>query len=56
MGVIPPQDPQTSLSPGGEYLDMEEDELNQHESMAAMVGVIKHMAANNISPQVTQVL
>ena len=51
----PIQDPQTPLSPGGEYLDMEEDELNQHESMAAMVGVIKHMAANNIIPQLAPV-
>nr|XP_054763504.1 DNA-dependent protein kinase catalytic subunit-like [Lytechinus pictus] len=49
------QDSKAVFSPGGEYLEMEEDALNQHECMAAMTGVLKHMTTNKINPDITKV-
>ncbi|XP_030839871.1 DNA-dependent protein kinase catalytic subunit [Strongylocentrotus purpuratus] len=48
------QDSKPVFSPGGEYLEMEEDALNQHECMAAMTGVLKHMTNNKINPDITK--
>ncbi|XP_063961376.1 DNA-dependent protein kinase catalytic subunit-like [Lytechinus pictus] len=48
------QDSKAVFSPGGEYLEMEEDALNQHECMAAMTGVLKHMTTNKINPDITK--
>lgn len=36
-------------------VDLEMDELNQHECMAAMTGLIGHMQRNKITPKVEQV-
>ncbi|TKS87933.1 DNA-dependent protein kinase catalytic subunit [Collichthys lucidus] len=36
-------------------VDLEMDELNQHECMAAMTGLIGHMQRNNITPKIEQV-
>ncbi|XP_019130385.2 DNA-dependent protein kinase catalytic subunit isoform X1 [Larimichthys crocea] len=35
-------------------VDLEMDELNQHECMAAMTGLIGHMQRNNITPKIEQ--
>ncbi|XP_068603907.1 DNA-dependent protein kinase catalytic subunit [Brachionichthys hirsutus] len=35
-------------------VDLEMDELNQHECMAAMTGLIGHMQRNNITPEIEQ--
>ncbi|XP_068160133.1 DNA-dependent protein kinase catalytic subunit [Antennarius striatus] len=35
-------------------VDLEMDELNQHECMAAMTGLIGHMHRNNITPKIEQ--
>lgn len=34
-----------------DYVEMEMDELNQHECMATLTALLQHMAHNNISPQ-----
>lgn len=36
-------------------VDLEMDELNQHECMAAMTALIGHMQRNNITPKIEQV-
>ena len=36
-------------------VDLEMDELNQHECMATMIALIGHMQRNNITPKVEQV-
>lgn len=36
-------------------VDLELDELNQHECMAALTGLIGHMHRNNITPKIDQV-
>lgn len=36
-------------------VDLEMDELNQHECMAALTGLIGHMHRNNINPKMEQV-
>lgn len=36
-------------------VDLEMDELNQHECMAALTGLIGHMHRNNITPKTEQV-
>lgn len=38
-----------------EVVDLELDELNQHECMVALTGLIGHMHRNNITPKVDQV-
>lgn len=39
----------------GDYLEMEGDELNQHECMASVTAVLRHMVENKITPVPTQV-
>lgn len=39
----------------GDYVELEMDALNQHECMATMVAVVKHMQQNNITPSVAMV-
>lgn len=36
-------------------VDLEMDELNQHECMAAMIALVEHMQRNNITPKSEQV-
>lgn len=36
-------------------VDLELDELNQHECMATLAGLIGHMHRNNITPKMDQV-
>lgn len=36
-------------------VDLEMDELNQHECMATMTALIGHMQRNNITPKIEQV-
>lgn len=36
-------------------VDLEMDELNQHECMATLTGLIGHMQRNNITPKVDEV-
>lgn len=36
-------------------VDLEMDELNQHECMATMTGLIGHMLRNNITPKIEPV-
>lgn len=36
-------------------VDLEMDELNQHECMATLTGLIWHMHRNNITPKMEQV-
>lgn len=36
-------------------MELEMDELNQHECMTAMTTLIKHMQRNQITPQVDEV-
>ena len=38
-----------------DYVELEMDPLNQHECMAAMIAVIKHMQRTKITPEVTAV-
>ena len=38
-----------------DYVELEMDALNQHECMAAMIAVIKHMHRTKITPEVTAV-
>ncbi|KAM3927958.1 DNA-dependent protein kinase catalytic subunit [Leptodactylus fuscus] len=37
-----------------DVMELEMDELNQHECMAPMTGLIKHMQKNNLTPQVEE--
>jgi DNA-dependent protein kinase catalytic subunit len=39
----------------GDYVEMEMDELNQHECMASLIALLRHMDSNNITPKVTKV-
>ena len=39
----------------GDYLEFESDELNQHECMASLTEVLKHMHSNNITPKIEEV-
>ncbi|XP_036376580.1 DNA-dependent protein kinase catalytic subunit isoform X1 [Megalops cyprinoides] len=41
-------------APQNETVELEMDELNQHECMATMTALIKHMQKNNITPTVQQ--
>uniref|UniRef100_A0A3B5Q0B1 DNA-dependent protein kinase catalytic subunit n=1 Tax=Xiphophorus maculatus TaxID=8083 RepID=A0A3B5Q0B1_XIPMA len=43
-----------SPAPGG-MVDLEMDELNQHECMATMTALIQHMQRSNITPKIEQV-
>ncbi|XP_077979786.1 DNA-dependent protein kinase catalytic subunit-like [Glandiceps talaboti] len=45
-----PREPSAIIK--GDYLEMEMDELNQHECMATMTALLKHMNRNKITPQV----
>jgi len=36
-------------------MELEIDELNQHECMSSLISVIRHMQLNNITPAVEQV-
>lgn len=36
-------------------VDLEMDELNQHECMATLTGLIGHMQRNNITPKIDEV-
>ncbi|KAI1889250.1 hypothetical protein AGOR_G00177210 [Albula goreensis] len=38
-----------------EMVELEMDELNQHECMAPMIALVKHMQKNNITPTIEQV-
>ncbi|XP_022110985.1 DNA-dependent protein kinase catalytic subunit-like isoform X2 [Acanthaster planci] len=38
----------------GEYIEMESDALNQHECMASLTAVLKHMQANKITPEIPE--
>eukprot|EP00058_Branchiostoma_floridae_P019566 XP_002605056.1 hypothetical protein BRAFLDRAFT_85202 [Branchiostoma floridae] len=42
----------SSVNIHGDFLEMEMDELNQHECMSTMSAVLQHMARNNITPPV----
>ncbi|XP_078691376.1 DNA-dependent protein kinase catalytic subunit-like isoform X2 [Branchiostoma floridae x Branchiostoma belcheri] len=46
------QQQDSSVNIHGDFLEMEMDELNQHECMSSMSAVLQHMARNNITPQV----
>ncbi|KAM9553657.1 DNA-dependent protein kinase catalytic subunit [Salvelinus alpinus] len=43
-----------TISAQEETVDLEMDELNQHECMAAMTSLVGHMQRNNITPRVEQ--
>ncbi|XP_048363545.1 DNA-dependent protein kinase catalytic subunit isoform X2 [Sphaerodactylus townsendi] len=45
------KEPMESMGPG-DIMELEMDELNQHECMASMTTLIKHMHRNNITPTV----
>ena len=36
-------------------MELESDELNQHECMASMTAVLKHMQTNKITPRIAEV-
>ena len=38
-----------------DYVEMEMDALNQHECMASLTALLKHMQRNNIVPDIQQV-
>ncbi|XP_069477126.1 DNA-dependent protein kinase catalytic subunit [Ambystoma mexicanum] len=38
----------------GDFMDLEMDELNQHDCMSAMIGLLKHMQSNQITPKVEE--
>ncbi|XP_071796803.1 DNA-dependent protein kinase catalytic subunit-like [Asterias amurensis] len=38
----------------GEYIEMESDALNQHECMASITALLKHMQTNKITPEVAK--
>lgn len=38
-----------------DYVEMEMDELNQHECMASMTALLQHMLRNEITPAVEKV-
>ena len=40
----------------GEYIEMESDALNQHECMASITALLKHMQTNKITPEVAKVM
>nr|QOY44576.1 DNA-dependent protein kinase catalytic subunit [Alvinella pompejana] len=44
----------TEVTVQGDYVEIEMDELNKHECMAPLIGLLKHMARNNITPSVTK--
>ncbi|KAM9337515.1 DNA-dependent protein kinase catalytic subunit [Symphorus nematophorus] len=48
------QDTEETNSSQDAMVDLEMDELNQHECMAAMTGLIGHMQRNNITPKTEQ--
>ncbi|XP_072167838.1 DNA-dependent protein kinase catalytic subunit-like [Diadema setosum] len=54
LSVVRTMDSHQVSTPGGDYLEMEQDELNKHECMATMTAVIKHMVANKITPEVNK--
>jgi DNA-dependent protein kinase catalytic subunit len=39
----------------GDYVEMDMDELNQHECMATMTALLQHMVRNKITPVVEKV-
>jgi len=39
----------------GAVLELEMDELNQHECMSSLVSLLRHMHLNNVTPAVEQV-
>lgn len=41
--------------PFDEAVDLEMDELNQHECMVSMTALFRHMQRNNITPKVEEV-
>ena len=45
----------TEVTVDGDYVEMEMDEFNQHECMASLIAVLRHMYRNNITPEVTRV-
>ncbi|XP_054840598.1 DNA-dependent protein kinase catalytic subunit [Eublepharis macularius] len=45
------KEPTESMGPG-DVMELEMDELNQHECMASMTTLVKHMHRNNITPTV----
>ena len=47
------QEPVVTVS--DDYVEMEMDALNQHECMASLTALLKHMQRNNIVPDIQQV-
>ncbi|KAL4648766.1 DNA-dependent protein kinase catalytic subunit isoform X1 [Arapaima gigas] len=45
---------QVKMVPQDETVELEMDELNQHECMTSMTALLKHMQRNNITPKVEQ--
>lgn len=39
----------------GDYVELEMDELNEHECMATMISLLNHMQRTGISPEVPPV-
>jgi len=55
-----PVDPSTAAADAtdagdGAVLELEMDELNQHECMSSLVSLLRHMHLNNVTPAVEQV-
>ena len=48
------QEPVVTVS--DDYVEMEMDCVNQHECMASLTALLKHMKRNNIIPDLKQVL
>ncbi|XP_071387705.1 DNA-dependent protein kinase catalytic subunit [Centroberyx affinis] len=52
--TIAKREAEETLSSQDALVDLEMDELNQHECMAAMTALIGHMQRNNITPKIEQ--
>ncbi|XP_041364232.1 DNA-dependent protein kinase catalytic subunit-like [Gigantopelta aegis] len=48
--TLPDDDPEGHVSVEGDYVELEMDQINQHECMATMIALLKHMQRNNIPP------
>ncbi len=45
----------TEVTVEDDYVEMEMDELNQHECMASLAALLQHMRRNSITPAVEKV-
>ena len=45
----------TKVTVEGDYVELEMDDLNQHECMATMIALLKHMQRSKVIPQVESV-